>query len=350
MSPAPKPVQDEVLLLKRTPYGESSLVVHLLSASHGRVEVIAKGAHRPKSRFSGVLDWFDTLRLDWTPPREAPSSRTELARISSLGTLRTGDVETRRRWITSSLDAYRAAHTAIELMELATRAGYADLDLFRLLTAALDEFNGVGRAERSSRESVADGDSVHEPETSTLELPFRLARYELRLLQALGLEPALAVCAACGQAAPAVSGIRGQGPPARVDQVPATGAEPSPTAEPRAPFAPQAGGRLCPRHAAEAHAAGLRVGTLPVHILDGAHALVHGQGHAASDQGGSRPHAASAAAEHEFGERILDFAGRFLDHQLETRPKSHAEFLGAPDRNRRARPSSTAAEASPPPP
>lgn len=307
-SPPRPPVNDSALLLKRTPYGESSLVVHALTPEHGRIELIAKGAHRLKSRFSGVLDWFDSLRLDWTPPRGDVAGRTEAARVSGLGTLRTGDVDIRRRWITSSLETYRAAHTAIELTELATRAGFADADLFALLESALDEFNAVGRAL-----GMADAESIG---PVLAPLPLRLARFELRLLGALGLQPSLATCAACGAPAPATGHTE---------------------ETPRAPFSPQAGGRLCARHASEAHAAGRRVGTLPIDVLDGAHALVDPESAALSkglllQRVAERP---------EFGERILDFTGRFLDHQLETRPKSHAEFLGAPDRNSRARLSPT---------
>ncbi len=303
-NPPRPPVDDRALLLKRTPYGESSLVVHALTAGHGRVELIAKGAHRLKSRFSGVLDWFDSLSLDWTPPRGDADARTEAARVSGLGTLRTGDVDIRRRFVTGSLETYRAAHTAIELTELSTRAGFADPDLFALLESTLDEFNAVGRAL-----GMADAESA---QSLLAPLPLRLARFELRLLACLGLQPALSVCAACGGPAPAAG---------------------HPEGAPRAPFSPEAGGRLCARHAGEAHAAGRRVGTLPIDVLDGAHGLID-PGNASLTKGQllglveERP---------EFGERILDFTGRFLDHQLETRPKSHAEFLGAPDRNSRAK-------------
>ena len=68
-------------------------------------------------------------------------------------------------------------------------------------------------------------------------------------------------------------------------------------------------------------------------MLDGAHALVHPEVAAAPKERLLK----LVAERPEFGERILDFAGRFLDHQLEARPKSHAEFLGSPDRNRRAK-------------
>ncbi|MFT5733181.1 MAG: recombinational DNA repair protein (RecF pathway) [Planctomycetota bacterium] len=286
-----------------------------MSAHHGRVEIIARGAHRPKSRFSGVLDWFDTLALDWMPPRDASAARTETARISGLGTLRSGDIQVRRRWITASLDTYRAAHTVLELVEVATRSGFVDDEIYPLLEATLSEFNEVGHAAKQAQE--AEGDDPLDASPGLELLPWRLARFELRLMQALGLEPALRVCATCGEAAPAVHSPGG--PPA--DGTPH---------EPRAPFSPQAGGRLCARHAREAHASGWKVGTLPVHVLDAADALVRGGGKSLTT-----PHGTNVA---QFGERILDFAGRFLDHQLETRPKSHAEFLGAPDRNRRARP------------
>ena len=68
---------DRGIMLRRTPFGETSLVVHVLTPNHGRVELMAKGAHRPRSRFFGVLDWFDTLELSWVRRGD-----------SELGTLR----------------------------------------------------------------------------------------------------------------------------------------------------------------------------------------------------------------------------------------------------------------------
>ena len=95
--------------------------------------------------------------------------------------------------------------------------------------------------------------------------------------------------------------------------------------EPRAPFSASVGGRLCPIHANEAHASGLRVGTLPVSILESAHFALRAP---LGDLDG-----ADWSTERSI--RVLDFTGRFLDHHLETRPKSHGRFLAAPDRNRR---------------
>lgn len=266
------PVTDRALLLRRAPYGESSLVVHVLTRRRGRVELIAKGAHRPKSRFCGVLDWFDTLSLEWTPPREG----------SELGTLRTGQLERRRRGPTRDLAAYRAAQAIVELADLSTRAGAVDIGTFELVEGALDALD-----QGEVRPTLV------------------LAAFELRLLRALGLEPALTHCAVSGGDAPEIPGSGG-----------------------RVAFSTQAGGRLSPPHASKLHAQGVRVGTLPAAVLDAAHALLEG---------------GLDAAGRVDPERLLDFAARFLDHHLGTRPKSHARFLAAPDRNRRG------AQASGPP-
>jgi DNA repair protein RecO len=261
---------DRAILLRRTPFGETSLVVHILTPDHGRIELMAKGAHRPRSRFFGVLDWFDTLELSWVQRKE-----------SDLGTLREGALVHRRRQLTRSLRSYRAAQTVVELVDLVTRAGFADRDQFLLAEGALDAL-----------------DQAEGPPSALL------AGFELKLLDQLGLAPALVSCATCG--------------------APAAAVDPSST-EPRAPFSASVGGRLCPIHANEAHASGLRVGTLPVSILESAHFALRAP---FGDLDRSKwPTERSI--------RVLDFTGRFLDHHLETRPKSHGRFLAAPDRNRR---------------
>ena len=271
-------LSDRAFLLRRTPFGESSLIVHALTRTHGRVQLIAKGAHRPKSRYVGVLDLFDTLELGWSTGRN-----------TDLGTLREGALSVRRRGLTRSLAAYRSASTVVELLDIATRAGAADDSLFQLGEQALDALDAA--------------------ETGHAAV---LAGFELHLLDQLGLAPALGTCASCG------------GPAGVVDPR---------AAEPRVPFSATAGGRLCAKHANEAHSAGVRVGTLPEAILVAAGVALR------SPLDGPDPAARShdlAAWPPDLAERVLDFAGRFLDHHLETRPKSHATFLSAPDRNRSA--------------
>jgi DNA repair protein RecO (recombination protein O) len=47
-------------------YRESSQLLEVFTAQHGRVGIIARGARRPKSAFRGLLDPFQPLRMSWS--------------------------------------------------------------------------------------------------------------------------------------------------------------------------------------------------------------------------------------------------------------------------------------------
>lgn len=259
---------DRGVLLRRTAYGESSLVVQVLTPRFGRVHLLAKGAYRPTSRYFAVLDLFDTLELQWSVRGGA-----------DLGLLREASISVRRRHLTDDLGAYGGALSALELAEIAARPGQPDPALFQLVEDAL---YGLEQGTRTGEWSATLVSVV----------------FELRFLQNLGITPALADCAACGGPAPTVRGDR-------------------------VAFSAGAGGRLCQAHAAEARASGRRVGTLPAAVLEAAQTL------ASSSPRSPRP----TDLPQELIERVRDFAGRFLDYHLETRPKSHRRFLAAPNRN-----------------
>lgn len=223
-------VRDRALLLRRFPYGESSLVCHALTREHGRLHVLAKGAYRPTSRYYAALDLFDTLELEWsaTPGRE-------------LSNLVAAEIETRRAAIPRSLAAFDAGVTALELAGLGAPEGHANPELFDTLGAALDAL-AAGVAPAAA-----------------------LVEFELAFLHNLGLAPALAACASCGGAAPPLE----------------------PEGEPwaRVAFSASSGGRLCSACAIAARAAGRRVGTLPAPVLERADALLAGRVRAAELSG-----------------------------------------------------------------
>ena len=261
--------RDRAILLKRWPYGESSLVVHCATREHGRVHLLARGAYRPTSRYFAALDLFDELELEW---QESP--RRE------LGELRAGSILARRRAPTRSLEAYRAALTVLELADLASRPAQADPALYDLAGRALDAL------ERDDRPAE-----------------LALVVFELGFLQNLGLDPALERCAACARPAGPV-GDDGR----------------------RVAFSAGAGGRLCAACAAEARAAGRRVGTMPLEVLEDARSLSPA-GAAAAGAAQAPPLAAERL------ERVRDFVGRFLDYHLEARPRMHRAFLAVANRN-----------------
>ncbi len=201
------------LVLRRFPYGESSLVVHALTPGRGRVAFLAKGAYRPSSGFFGVLDLFDTLRIRWT---ERP--------LAELGLLTAASLLTRRARIPSDPVRYRAGLSLLELAGLAAREVQEELPLFRWLSDGLDLL------ERESDPVLV------------------LVAFDLSFLRSAGLAPALERCAACG--------------------------EPPDGRATRVPFSLALGGRLCARCEREACARGRAVESLPLNALRVASSLM----------------------------------------------------------------------------
>ena len=59
----PGSVKTEAVVLRSIRYGEADRILHLYSPDRGRVNAIAKGSRRPKSRFGGRLEPFYRLDL-----------------------------------------------------------------------------------------------------------------------------------------------------------------------------------------------------------------------------------------------------------------------------------------------
>jgi len=76
--------QDEALLLRRIPYSDTSLICHFLTAQHGRIAVMARGARRPKSTFRATLEPLYDLHICWRPGRTGMGTLTDCQRGDSL--------------------------------------------------------------------------------------------------------------------------------------------------------------------------------------------------------------------------------------------------------------------------
>ena len=57
-------LRSPALVLRRWPFSEHSLVVHLLTPGHGSLSALAKGAYRLKSGFAGVLDTWSLVEVE----------------------------------------------------------------------------------------------------------------------------------------------------------------------------------------------------------------------------------------------------------------------------------------------
>jgi DNA repair protein RecO len=186
-----------------------------------------------------------------------------MASPGQLGLVRSACIERRRRALSGDLPRYRAALCTLELAGHVAREGTAERALFDLLDTTLERL-----ADRASDAELC------------------LAIFELRLLDLLGLRPALDHCAACGRRP---RGERGS-----------------------VAFAPGAGGRLCARCAAEARASGRTVGSLPLNVVRVAASLVE-----APDPG-----SANIRVERGLRTALTAFVRRFLEYHLETRPRA----------------------------
>ena len=264
---------DKALILRRFRFGETSLVIHAATRAHATVHLLAKGAYRPTSRYYAALDLFDTLELEWqeTPGRE-------------LNNLSVATISVRRHRLALDLERYKAALSVLELSDLGSQEGPANAELFALACNALDRLLSDGPPQRT------------------------LVEFELAFLHNLGLAPALVECAACAGPAPA-DGVRG----AR-----------------RAAFSAQGGGRLCARCADEARAHGRRVGTLPEFVLLHAASMADTALARIERQPSSAP---GVEIDTTTLTLVHDTVARFLEHQLQCRPKSYRTFLAVPHRN-----------------
>jgi len=67
------------IILRTRPLTETSLIVNWLTAEHGRISTVAKGARRPKSVFAGKLDLFYEAEISFTR-----SKRSELHALREM--------------------------------------------------------------------------------------------------------------------------------------------------------------------------------------------------------------------------------------------------------------------------
>jgi DNA repair protein RecO (recombination protein O) len=165
----PGTFKTQAVVLRSIRFGEADRVLHLYSATRGRIGAIAKGARRPRSRFGGRLEPF--FRLDLV----LHEGRGELATVTSASTIE-GHPKLRAS-APALAAAARGCDAVLRLLDAAEpNAGAYNL-LCRYLSL-LDRGNGVG---------ATTGDRA-------TALAFRL-----KLALVAGFAPELAACARCGE-------------------------------------------------------------------------------------------------------------------------------------------------------
>lgn len=144
------------IILRTRPLTETSLIVHWLTRDKGRVATVAKGARRPKSPFLGKLDLF--YRAEFSFDR---------SRRSDLHTLREVNLFETHAAIRDDIEKLQQAAYAVAFIEQTTESETPLPEIHELLEGFLDWLC---------------------PNQTQMQ---NILILELKLLQALGMEPDL---------------------------------------------------------------------------------------------------------------------------------------------------------------
>lgn len=156
----PRDYQTEAIMIKKTKLGEADRILTLYTPGLGKIQAVAKGVRRPKSKLSGHLELLT-------------HSQVSLVRGHNLDTI-TGS-QTINSFLPLKTDLWLTSYGlyVIELVNQFTADHVEDERLFRLL---LDTLQNLGQ-------------------TNNRELLLRY--FEIHLLEEAGYRPQLQVCVTC---------------------------------------------------------------------------------------------------------------------------------------------------------
>lgn len=144
------------IILRTRPLTETSLIVHWLTPDFGRLAMVAKGARRPKSLFTGKLDLF--YEADFSFAR---------SRKSDLHVLREVNLRETNKFLRNDISKLRRAAYACAFIEQATETESPIPAIYDLLLEFLKALQNQNSAQM-------------------------IFAFELKLLRELGLAPDLA--------------------------------------------------------------------------------------------------------------------------------------------------------------
>jgi DNA repair protein RecO (recombination protein O) len=160
------------LLLRKTNYGESDLVLNVLTDKFGRVGVMARAARASKRRFAGGIEPFHGLRLHLDEPRHGELYRLRDTRLHRP-----------RLGLVSNLIALDIAGRALSWVRSTTVPNTPEPDVLQACNRLLDALD-------------------HGPPNTASTGEALLAEFGLVLLAALGWALELEHCVRCARACP----------------------------------------------------------------------------------------------------------------------------------------------------
>ena len=157
-------VKDTGICLARRDYSETSQIATIFTCDNGKIKGIAKGARRPKSKFSGGIELLSQGQLVFSPGR------------GSTGLLNLAEWTARQSYsgLRHNLPSLYRAYYLAELMDLFTAEADPHPQLYDCFDQALSD--------------LADSQDW-----------IGFLFFQIQLLQEVGLIPELARCGRCGK-------------------------------------------------------------------------------------------------------------------------------------------------------
>jgi DNA repair protein RecO (recombination protein O) len=162
MSAPARSYKARAIVLRGRIYGEADRILTLYSKERGKIDAIAKGARRTKSHLAGRLEFGNEVQLT-------------MHRGRNLDVVVSAEIEQAHWQRLVQPERFAAANIVIELIDAFCEPDLPQPELYALLSGAL---RAIGRSD--------------EP----LSL---LPRFSIRLLDALGLAPAVDACTQCAK-------------------------------------------------------------------------------------------------------------------------------------------------------
>jgi DNA repair protein RecO (recombination protein O) len=175
------------LVLRRTPYGESDLIVSVLTEGLGQVSALARAARKSQRRFGGSLEPLHTLEIELDEMSGADLFRLRDARIV-----------TARPHLLQHLRGMEAAGKFLTWIRHAAPEGTPEPLVWALAQSCLEELEASARGDTGSQ---ADGLSASARPTLPSAM-LTLASHGLRLLDVSGWRLELEYCVQSGVRCP----------------------------------------------------------------------------------------------------------------------------------------------------
>lgn len=161
-------VFSDAVVLRSVEYDEADRIVTLLTRTHGKIALIARGARRSRKRFGGVFEPFQVIVAEYAFGR------------GEVGTCASGSIKQAYPAILRDLEKMTLAGRALEWVRIGTPTHLPEPELFTTVVEFFEELDEV-----------------------SAELgPQTLLAFLVRLADHLGFAPRFHVCGLCEKPAP----------------------------------------------------------------------------------------------------------------------------------------------------